>query len=789
MSTPTVHLNAREHIFRVLGALSIQIFLSIAMGIALFKVPQLQDMINQTDQEPGALVSFALAIAYFSFVMWWSSRWILRRVDSPFHEPSERGTLGTRAGEWIPRLIPLLFLFLLASLAMQHRAWGVALLSILQGIIFILFVSLRIPWVRRYQKHPLLKLLCRTYFWHLVIALCFFVPSTMAVFVTDTFVQFFEGLAIIFWGLSNMLLGCVLVTYYLLAPLLNQLLKGLSYGIYWIFKSTSLASPEHKYFLVMKPPYPVVTIIITTALLVSMLAETDNHAFRIIDSGCSYSASQDKSFCKDDETFKPYASFEQAFRDFMAKEPQIRKSENGKTYVPVYIVVNQGGGLRAAYWSAVTLSLIEQRYPGFHSNVFAMTGASGGTVGNTAFVSALDYHVEYGPQFENLKHCQQRPELPACRQKAFLSHDFLSPVVTSFLHNDFLYRFMPIPWFQDDRALHLERSFEQAHVNSFGNASFHCLPQENSVAGDNTSGTSMLSQGYFEYYHCIRNQTSVWRPLVVASSYLQELGAMSLTAPFNFDDLAFPGALDLQKLQSQLHREQHSNAEQIAPISDLPLITAAVNSARFPYITPVGSLRADMNWKDKIHTADAGYFDNFGAKTARQILTLMGKQLRTENSNTIYVPQLLVFKNEPFYSNALGLVNPQSAYDEVGNEGLRAPLKIARYQSAAMNEISAPLQSLLQARSSHAYVALAELDTAYRNLLEQLPGLDSYKQVSQTSAGKLNLFEFNKAPTQCNSNEDPPVGWWLSVGSRCLLDEQINDYVEALSNDYFFKSR
>ncbi len=783
MSTPTVHLNAREHIFRVSGALSIQLFLSIAMGIALFKVPQLQDMINQTDQQPGALLSFAVAIAYFSLVMWWSSRWILRRVDSPFHTPSERGTLGTRAGEWIPRLIPLCFLFLLAALAVQHRAYGVALLSALQSVLFMLFVWLRIPWVKRYRQHAILKLFGQPHFCHGVIALCFLVPSALAVFAIDVYVRYFEGLAIIFWGLSNMLLGCVLVTYYVLAPGLNVLLKGLSYGIYWAFKSTSLASPEHKTFLVMKPPYPVVTLIIATAFLVSLSGKTDNHAFRTLPGDCRYSAQDDISRCEDQRRFKPYASFADAFSDFKTAQPRIRKTVQGITYVPVYIVVNQGGGLRAAYWSAVTLSLIEQRYPGFHSNVFAMTGASGGTVGNTAYLAGLDYHAGFDAQAHDLSQCQQWPNLPACMQKSFLSQDFLSPVVTSFLHNDFLYRFVPYGVFQDDRAFHLERSFELAHQNTFGANASGCPLAENSAASE-----SFLALGYYSYYHCIKGSSGIWRPLVLASSYLQELGAMSLTVPFNFDDLAFPGALDLQKLQAQMYIETDVKGPRSAPIRDIPLITAAVNSARFPYVTPAGSLRADMPWQYKIHTADAGYFDNFGAKTARQVLTQLSKSISSSNPDVVYVPQILVFKNDPFYPNELGLVNPQSPYAETVEDGVRAPLEIAKYRSAAMNEISAPLQSLLQARGGHSYVALAELDTAYRNQFQQVPTLRHFSQSINSDAAELLLFEFSKSPSSCQSSEDPPVGWWLSQDSRCLLDEQINHNVKLLADNYFFKT-
>src|SRR5262249_25782480 len=49
--------------------------------------------------------------------------------------------------------------------------------------------------------------------------------------------------------------------------------------------------------------------------------------------------------------------------------------------VPVVLVAGAGGGLRAAYWTAISLAAIADLIPSFEKHIFAFSGVSGGSLG------------------------------------------------------------------------------------------------------------------------------------------------------------------------------------------------------------------------------------------------------------------------------------------------------------------------------------------------------------------------------------------------------------------------
>ena len=54
---------------------------------------------------------------------------------------------------------------------------------------------------------------------------------------------------------------------------------------------------------------------------------------------------------------------------------------------PLYIVASEGGGIRAAYWTAAVLGTIQDEQPAFADHVFAISGVSGGSLGAVVFAS------------------------------------------------------------------------------------------------------------------------------------------------------------------------------------------------------------------------------------------------------------------------------------------------------------------------------------------------------------------------------------------------------------------
>jgi hypothetical protein len=166
-------------------------------------------------------------------------------------------------------------------------------------------------------------------------------------------------------------------------------------------------------------------------------------------------------------------------------------------------VAAQGGGIYAAYHTAILLSRIEDYCPEFRNHLFAISSVSGGSLGAAVFASltkALAHtHIEQGTD-EDVTPEASMPEAtielpcpvmergtlrsfsapkPGAHELAarrILASNFLAPLAAGALFPDFLQRFLffPVPKF--DRARWLEGAFED---------SWHQAEESWSRAGDN----------------------------------------------------------------------------------------------------------------------------------------------------------------------------------------------------------------------------------------------------------------------------------------------------------------
>ena len=240
---------------------------------------------------------------------------------------------------------------------------------------------------------------------------------------------------------------------------------------------------------------------------------------------------------------------------------------------PVILVAAAGGGIRAAYWTASSLAVMES-IPRFSANLFAISGVSGGSVGAAVYTAVK--------REQGSEPAQDIPTR-ATVQRA-LREDFLSPVVAGLLFPDLMQRFVPYPVPLADRQRFLELSFQQSLAD-----------------GDSALSRSMTAL-YGDGFET-RLPSLLLNTTVVGSGYR---GILS-----NIDLSEFSDALDLLG-------DGYSTKTAF-------LSAAAGASARFTYVSPAGSLSVDTDDKDqKIRVVDGGYFDNSGATTALELLDRIG---------------------------------------------------------------------------------------------------------------------------------------------------------------------
>jgi hypothetical protein len=282
-----------------------------------------------------------------------------------------------------------------------------------------------------------------------------------------------------------------------------------------------------------------------------------------------------------------------------AREPSLRADLDFEAWLasphrseaasePIFVVAASGGGIRAAYWTATVLARLDDQSCGeFGRQTYAISGVSGGSVGAAVYVAATRHVNER----------QAGAPAPCTPQKAssqattgpieqivhsFFEQDLMAPLLGSMLFADGLQRFLPavVPW--GDRGRALEQALESAWF-------------------DLTAGRD-FEQALTALY---ANDTRRRLPLLVLNATNVADGRRVQTAPVLLQDLlAYP--LLSQELRTH----------------GLRLSTAVHNSARFPLISPPGTvLRRDGSVAMRV--VDGGYFENSAAAGATALYRAM----------------------------------------------------------------------------------------------------------------------------------------------------------------------
>ena len=224
------------------------------------------------------------------------------------------------------------------------------------------------------------------------------------------------------------------------------------------------------------------------------------------------------------------------------------------------VVATYGGGIRAAYWTAMTLARLEERVPDLRDRLFAVSGVSGGSVGAVAW-RALSLDGAVTPQ----------------RVDAVLGQDYLGPTFATLFYPDLVQLFLPFATGLNDRADTMERAWESSWPAgaAYGGAFLDLWPDADRP----------------------------WPALFLNGTSVGD-GSRLVTS-------------NLRRPQWQ-PRPYRDFIDEFGPA--LHAATAASNSARFPLVSPAGTF-AVAGGVDQI--VDGGYYDNSGADTAFNVISEM----------------------------------------------------------------------------------------------------------------------------------------------------------------------
>jgi predicted acylesterase/phospholipase RssA len=337
--------------------------------------------------------------------------------------------------------------------------------------------------------------------------------------------------------------------------------------------------------------------------------------------------------------------------------------EPGNDPIPVFVVAAEGGGLRAAYWTAAVLATLEDGTAAsqtpFSRHVFAISGVSGGSVGAALFDAAVA---------ERTAGEAQRTDTRLEEMDLMLRDDFLADTLGAALFPDLLQRFIPMP-ILNDRAIALDRAFDRAW------GSVH------------PSAPDRLRHSFHDLW--LANPHRV--PLLFFNSTVVETGQRAINSPLatapSTMDLTFADTLTVGRWIG----------------TELPLSTAALLSARFTYVSPAALIDTHRTGAPAwIRLVDGGYFDNSGAVTAQEIVrTIIAAH---DSTATAKSNQLAPPPRRPMRLVVLHLPNQPDIPSATLNHNKREA-----GSSEFMSEALAPIQTLLQTRGARGTQAVSFL--------------------------------------------------------------------------------
>lgn len=377
------------------------------------------------------------------------------------------------------------------------------------------------------------------------------------------------------------------------------------------------------------------------------------------------------------------------------------KTSDTNKKVPMFIVLSEGGGIRAAYWSAQFLARTQRDCPEFRNHLFFISGVSGGSFGATVFDGLLNYYDLH--QNEAAMPLKAGKNDMQNKITDIIGKDYLSPTIACLCTREVLQLLIPFPIQSFDCAKVFEKTWEYTWKNNLNNDTTFSEPLLSLLNNDSIPplflNTTQVENGY---------------PVVLSNIRINE-GLSSADNPDNF----------------HLPREFYTDLLGTSS-KDVPLSTASLLSARFPYVSPAGTLKEKNN--SIISLVDGGYFDNTGANTAYQVLFNI-KRLYEKNNKSIYrtdiKPVIIYLKN-----------------------GVSLPDSVST-RKTLIDQLVAPIETSLQIRDSNT-----------KNNLEKLREFVNYYE------GEFITYTLPKSGV---TETDIPLGWALSKRVQQEIDERVEE--------------
>jgi len=495
------------------------------------------------------------------------------------------------------------------------------------------------------------------------------------------------------------------------------------FGLLAVFGVLVTAICTQVSLLTVRQKLPWIPVLLGLSLLFALADLNDNHEIRHLSDPPKHSGRDSAS-----AEFTRWYGLRDDVKDF----PRGDVKEMPKEY-PIYIVAARGGGIYAAYQTAVFLSRMQDLCPRFQDHLFAISSVSGGSIGSAVFASALanvaspaekatgcpkiERFLQRDPMALSSNLENPGPVERHVREMLSSKSDFLSPLLAYALFCDLVQRFLFFPLDFLDRARPLEYALEDA-------------------ARRNSSTAGPIESEYMAHWDAGGSQ-----PALIMNATDAASDRRIVFSPFTFGAETRGNEVDsLSFFQNLVPRGAASNA---APVN-IRLSTAAFVSARFPWVSPAATVSAAANDPSppaKTRMVDGGYFDNSGVDTAMDLVeSLRGTIDQINEANA-----------------AQGL--PRVALKLIALGGGT----YATRSSFGLGEMLEPIRALLSTRESRGYIAM-------NRAAREMPAVKFDFDISQKQE-TVELKSF-RAATLATPYYSLPLGWTMSDKTREIIERQ-----------------
>lgn len=378
----------------------------------------------------------------------------------------------------------------------------------------------------------------------------------------------------------------------------------------------------------------------------------------------------------------------------------------------IYLVANYGGGIRAAYWTNLVLAkLMDETGGTFYDKVYAITGSSGGQLGAGLFMAHGIQTIPAGSSYIDLI------------QSFYEESDFLSPMISKLLGIDLLKSFIPLSII-NDRQTTVEKAME-------------------------LRSSKIFKRKTFEDPFLLHWSDTIHKPIFIVNSTYTQRGIRAFYSPVKLSQAHNTNGIDIID-------SLRTYGESLTPKKNyaVPFSAAVMQGARFPFVSPAGSLPNDMQF------VDAGYFDNLGAQSISDILDILTFSL---------------YENEDWkcrYKIKILLIN--SSYEMPQSISSLAPLM-------------APVTTYLN-------TANGQTETAKKNLVNKCNDLNNRGpydiSVSEKAFSLNSLYTEGEGTNEKTYRKILPLGWYLPESDKAYMNKMVEtvslDSIDAMPEDNLY---